>query len=286
VEIASLKTATPIVYSSDQTWANMVDYYVNTTSLFGFAEGEADRIEALALHNASAVLFPSAWAANAARNHYGVSPDKVHVVAWGANFDCESLPNKEVACRHTLKDDVALLWVGVDWNRKGGSIAFDCLIDLLDKNVSARLTVCGCIPPEPFRHPRVTVVPFLSKTNSSERSRLSRLFSEAHFFVFPTVAEAYGIVLCEASAHGVPSLVRNTGGVGGAIEDGQNGFLMPPEAKGRDYAGKIVSILRTPGQYQDLVNGSREAYEATLNWDAWGRSVRPIFERAAGLAES
>ena len=281
VELANLKTTIPIVYSSDQTWANMVNYYNNTSSLFDFADREAERIEAAALRNSNAALFPSAWAANTAVNHYGISPDSVHVVAWGANFNREDLPDGEAARRHDLKDEIRLLWTGVDWSRKGGAIAFDCLMELLRKNLSARLTVCGCIPPEPFRHERVTVIPFLSKQNPLHRAKLSALFSEAHFFVFPTMAEAFGIVLCEASAHGVPSLVRNTGGVGGAIEDGRNGCLMHPDAKGRDYAETIVNILQTPGRYPALVNSSRDAYETRLNWDAWGRSLRTVFERVA-----
>jgi glycosyltransferase involved in cell wall biosynthesis len=282
VEIASLQTDIPIVYSTDQNWANMANYYPNMTSMFSFAEREADGIEAAALRNASAVLYPSSWAANTAITHYGAPPDKVHVVPWGANMYFEEVPQREAVSQRKWVDEVLLLWIGVDWDRKGGAIAFDCLIDLLQKGVSARLTICGCIPPERFRHPRITVIPFLDKRKPTERAKLSQLFMDAHFFVFPTMAEAYGIVLCESSAHGLPSIVRNTGGVGGAIEDGQNGCLMAPEAQGKDYAEKIMKILHTPGRYQEFVQASRDAYETRLNWDAWGRSVNPIFKSAAG----
>lgn len=278
VEISKLRTDLPIVYSTDQTWANMVDYYENTSPLFKFAYREADRIEAAALQNSAAALYPSNWAASTAVEHYGASSQKIYVVPWGANFESEHIPPREIACQHPLKDELRLLWIGVDWDRKGGVIAFDCLRELLLKGVSAKLTVCGCVPPERFNHPRVTVIPFLDKRNPVERSRLSQLFMEANFFVFPTVAEAYGIVLCEASAHGLPSLVRNTGGVGGAIEDGRNGCLLPAEAQGRVYAEKIISVLDTPIGYKELVRDSRNVYEERLNWDAWGRTAKLIFD--------
>lgn len=126
------------------------------------------------------------------------------------------------------------------------------------------------------------IIPFLNKRNAVERERLSQLFLEANFFLFPTIAEAFGIVLCEASAHGLPSLVRNTGGVGGAVTDGENGYLMPPDAKGKEYAERILWILKDTSAYDELVKTSRTAYEERLNWDAWGRLARPIFEQVAG----
>ena len=93
------------------------------------------------------------------------------------------------------------------------------------------------------------------------------------------MAEALGVVLCEASAHGLPSLARNTGGVAGAVVDGENGFLLPPDATGKQYAEKILDLVQDHGAYDKLVLSSRMAYEEKLNWDAWGRAVRPIFER-------
>jgi glycosyltransferase involved in cell wall biosynthesis len=123
------------------------------------------------------------------------------------------------------------------------------------------------------------IVPFLSKRDAVQRRKLSQLFLEANFFLFPTLAEAFGIVLCEASAHGLPSLVRDTGGVGGALTDGENGYLLPPEAKGKQYAEKILELVRDRGAYNALVKTSRRAYEERLNWDAWGRAMNPIFEQ-------
>jgi glycosyltransferase involved in cell wall biosynthesis len=119
----------------------------------------------------------------------------------------------------------------------------------------------------------------LGKSDPLQRRRLSQLFLEANFFLFPTLAEAYGIVLCEASAHGLPSLARDTGGVGAAVTDGENGYLLPPDATGRQYANKILKIVQDGSNYERLVLSSRMAYEERLNWDAWGRAVKPIFEQ-------
>jgi hypothetical protein len=98
--------------------------------------------------------------------------------------------------------------------------------------------------------------------------------------LLPTRADATPIVTCEASAFGLPTLATDTGGLQGSITRGVNGFLLPPEAHGDAYAAKIVSVIDNPAGYDDLVVSTRNEYENNLNWDAWGRSMRSIFEMA------
>lgn len=286
-EVAFLETDVPIVYLSDLTWANIVDYYPICSSLFSFANREGERIERAALNRAAMLIFSSAWVANTAINHYGIAREKVHVVPYGANLD--DPPSRSDALRHELREPIELLWVGVDWERKGGATAFDCLKKLQANGADARLTVCGCTPPKAFEDKNLRVIPFLDKTVEQDRKAFAELYLNAHFFLFPTLAEAFGIVLCESAAYGLPALARNTGGVREAVTDGQNGFLMPPDVTGMDYAHKIEQVLGDPALYRSLVVRSRDMYEQRLNWNAWGRSVRPLFEEvltrhAAGVA--
>jgi len=279
-EIAYLHTEIPIVYSTDLNWADIVDYYPGCSSLFEFARREADRIEQDAIAKARALIYPSPWAVKTAVEHYKADPKKVYCLPFGANFEPADIPTREQALLHSLAREVVLLWVGVDWQRKGGPIAYECLLHLLNKGTDARLVVCGCVPPDNFRHAKLEIIPFLNKRDPIQRRRLSQLFLDATFFLFPTSAEAFGIVLCEASAHGLPSLARNTGGVAGAVTDGENGYLMPLDAGGTQYAEKIMATLQNPTVYHGLVQVSRKAYEERLNWDAWGRAVKPILEAA------
>ncbi len=280
VEIAALQTSVPIVYHTDMTWADAVEYYTIYTSLFRFARAEGERIQQAALNKATASVFPSAWAARTVIEHYGIPASRVSVVSYGANFESEAVPSREEALAHSLDKGVRLLWIGVNWERKGGAIAFECLTELLRKGVEAHLVVCGCTPPPEFAHERVTVVPFLNKNDPEQRQRLSALFLEASFFLFPTTTEALGIVMCEASAHGLPSLVRNTGGVGGVVREGVNGYLLDADAQGAAYADRILQLCQNPEAYARMVENSRKEYEQRLNWDAWGQAVRPVFEAA------
>jgi glycosyltransferase involved in cell wall biosynthesis len=92
----------------------------------------------------------------------------------------------------------------------------------------------------------------------------------------PTRADCYGIVFCEAAAHGVPSIAPATGGVSCAIRDGETGILLPPDATKADYATVISTIFANPQQLARLKRSSRDAFEARLNWPAWSRHVSDL----------
>jgi glycosyltransferase involved in cell wall biosynthesis len=276
VEIAEIRTELPIIYTSDANWADLIAYVPEVRPALESARIEGDLIEAAAINRADAVVYPSEWPVNTTLGHYRAPAEKVFVFPWGANL--EAPPDRARALDHALGGRVNLLLVGVDWERKGGAIAFECLISLLNRNIDAHLTLCGCIPPSRFQHPNFHVIPFLNKHDPMQREQLTNLFYDAHFMLLPTRAEAFGIVICEASAHGLPVLVAETGGTNGALEDGVNGYLMPYDAGGLEYADRILSIIAHPEWYKALVVSSRDRYEKHLNWDAWACSMREVMQ--------
>lgn len=274
IEIAYLNTDLHVVYLSDTTWHDILDYYKEFGSFTSLAAREGENIEARAIAMADAVVYPSNWPARTAHEHYRAPADKIFIYPFGANLD--NIPPHDVALQHSIGGKLELLWVGVDWFRKGGDIVVECLKDLRRSGIDAHLTVCGCVPPFGQTDPLVTVFPFLDKRDPAQQKKLSDLFLRAHFFVFPTRAEAFGIVIAEASAHGLPSLAADTGGINGVLADGENGFLLRSNAAGADYANKIRECIADQTGYSSLVKSSRAAYEERLNWDAWGKSMREV----------
>ena len=49
--------------------------------------------------------------------------------------------------------------------------------------------------------------------------------------------------------------------------------MLPPDARGSEYAELIASIYQDDRRYSELVKSSRAAFESRLNWDAWGKTV-------------
>ena len=278
VPLAHLHTQIPIVYLSDATHRLMVDYYVEFSSMLASSIRSADQIEQLAIRNAKQLIYPSAWAARSAVQDYGANPESVHVVPFGANMD--EWPSRERVLEPPPHDKCRMLFVGTNWERKGGEIAFDTLLAMERLGVPAELTIVGCRPPERFHHANLRVIPFLNKNNPQERAQLEELYLKSHFFLLPTRAECFSIALCEANAYGLPILSTHTGGLPELVWEGQNGFLLPMEARGDQYAARMLEIYNNPGRYRELKASSREQFETRLNWDAWGKHVNEILRLA------
>jgi glycosyltransferase involved in cell wall biosynthesis len=275
-EISLLKTNLPIVYLSDILFPDYQDYYPQCSRLLAFSSAEVGRIEALAMYKASAFICPSDWVGKRAMETYGLPKDRVHVLSFGANLAKE--PTFEDATRRRSLDVCRLLFLGVDWKRKGGMVAFETLQCLLDAGVDAELTICGCVPPSGISHPKMTVIPFLSKRDPAQAARLAELLHSSTVLILPTQADAAPIVICEACAYGLPAIVRDTGGVGSVVEDGVNGYKVAPHEGAPAYARIIMNLCRNPERYRTLSVSARRTYEQRLNWNAWGRGAQMVFE--------
>ena len=113
-----------------------------------------------------------------------------------------------------------------------------------------------------------------------QSDQICKVLSESHFLVLPTEFDDYGIVFCEASAYGVPSIAADVGGVSQPVREGKNGFLLTPDATAFDYAEKIKTVFSDKESYIRLRASSRREFETRLNWDVWGEQVNTILTDA------
>ncbi len=278
-EIALLKTSIPIVYLSDATFAAINGYYTEFSDLLAISKMEANYIERQAIRKATSVIYPSQWAADSATQDYGADAKKIFTFPMGANLD-EPPTDGKVATK-SKSQSIRLLFVGVDWLRKGGPVAFETLRVLEQLNIPATLTVVGCVPPAEFAHPKMTVIPFLNRNIPSERQQLFDLYLNSDLFILPTRAECMGIVFCEAAAFGLPVFASDTGGVPSVVENNCTGQLFPLDATGADYANAIAALWREPLRLETMMKASRERFKNQLNWDAWGKQAASVIHNAA-----
>jgi glycosyltransferase involved in cell wall biosynthesis len=266
-----------LVYASDATFRLAENYHPSFRNLSRAAQETMDRLERNTIARADLLLYPTEWAAESAIKDYGAEPARVHVIPWGANLEDPPDRDSVLGCRKP--GPCRLLFIGVNWKEKGADIAIQTLAELNDRGVEAELVICGCTPPEPVTQDGVTIIPYLDKNDPEQRKRLLQLYREADFFLLPTRADCYGIVFCEAAAHGVPSIAPATGGVSCAIRDGETGVLVPPHATKSDYAAVIAEIFNDPDRLARMKRSSRDAFEARLNWQAWGRRVSDLIQK-------
>jgi glycosyltransferase involved in cell wall biosynthesis len=72
-----------------------------------------------------------------------------------------------------------------------------------------------------------------------------RCMRAADVFVLPSLVESFGIVLLEAMGCGLPVVASRVMGIPYLVEDGLNGFLVPPTDE-EVLADRITALLSDP----------------------------------------
>jgi glycosyltransferase involved in cell wall biosynthesis len=271
--LAYCNTSVPIVYLTDATFQQLQQYYSSFADIAAYNIKQGIELDKKTFTKAAHCMLASDWAKQSAVNDYGIAASKITVAPLGPNIDVLPAEN-EIAKIKT--NTCHLLFVGVEWERKGGQIAVDTYNELKKNNFAATLTIIGCMPPYPIKDNGITVIPFLNRSITDEANRLAAIFKQSHFLLLPTRAECAGVVFCEAAAYGMPSITTDTGGVPTYVKNNVTGVTLTLSATGSDYAEKIMHIYRDENIYQQLCAYSRSYYNETLNWDAWGESFKNI----------
>jgi glycosyltransferase involved in cell wall biosynthesis len=272
-----LNTNIPICTFEDATFNLLLDYYPGYSNFSKLSIIESKYIFRKAIRKAKISVYCSQWAVdNSIKSYGGIEDTDVFMVKLGANID--SSPKREEVLNKEYSSTINLLFLGKDWNRKGGDIVVDVYYSLLKEGMDVSLTVCGCIPPKEY--PGVKVVPFLNKNLAKDLDTFNKILLDSHLLFVPTRQECYGIVFCEAAAYGMPVITTATGGVTSVVENGVNGFTLDYDAQANEYAAKIKLLLNDPILMKKMALDSREKFEKELNWGVWGAKMRKILINA------
>ena len=279
MSMAFLKTDAKKIYCSDGTFACMINYYPCFFNLCNRTLREVNIIDKNAFENCDLLLFPSDWAANSAINDYNINPSKVKVIPFGANIEKEY---SDIEIQNIIKNRSSnkcnLLFIGVDWERKGGNIVLEIAKELHSQNVNVHLDIVGIknlsLPLPDY----VTNHSFISKKTEEGKNKMIKLFEEAHFFVLPTRQECYGIVYAEASSFAVPSITTKTGGVETAVKDNINGMTFDLSDSPKKYADHIVNLFNNRAEYEKLCLSSFNDYKTRLNWNVAGEQMLEVIK--------
>ncbi|HEY4988735.1 MAG TPA: glycosyltransferase family 4 protein [Opitutaceae bacterium] len=266
--VSYLDIPQPVAFCADATFANMVDYYWDFSSLSAEYVRKGNLQETAALNRAALAIYPSEWAARSAIDFYHADPGKVFVVPFGANLGSENRREQVETWIAARRFDVLrLLFVGRSWRRKDGDLVVATAQRLVAKGVRVKLdVVSGDVPHQLGSMPWVTHHGLLDPNKPASAAVLADLFRAANFVFIPSRAEAYGMVFAEASAFGVPAIGTATGGIPSALRDGVNGFTLPMSAGAQDYAELIARAIANRDQYYALCRSSFDEFERRLNW--------------------
>lgn len=274
--IAAIGTAAHKVLWTDAMHVSLLNFYTCFTDLDDVTIANLCVMDRLAAENCRLLIFASHWAAAEAQRHYGVPDDRLAVIPFGPLVNLPPSPQTVedlIAARLARRDVCRLLFVGVEWLRKGGRLAVRTARLLEAAGIPARLTVAG-IPRLPAELPaNVESVGVMDISTTVGAERLAELYRDSHFLLVPTRADCFGHIYTEASEFALPSIATAVGGVPSAVREGRNGVLLPLDAPPSSYCDCIRNLWNDPEAYAQLCRSSYTEYQRELNWQSAGDTL-------------
>lgn len=218
-----------------------------------------------ALYERMSAIFPmSRWLANSFIKDFGVSEDKVFPVYAGINMpDVEVLPERDYS-------NPDILFVGRDFDRKGGTVLLDAFKIIKRNRPDATLTLVGPDMSSPMEG--IECKGFIRKDSEEGQNQLRELYLKAGVFVIPTLYEPFGIAFAEAMAHGLPCVGTEICAIPEIITGGKSGFLVPPRSVD-DLAKAILDILGDQKMAREFGQYGFERYRQDFRWEAVSRKI-------------
>lgn len=269
----------PACIIHDTTFASILDYYPAFTNLTARSITMGHRMYQRALHKSKAAVFSAEWASRSALLDYGSPQSKVFTIPFGANID--PAPEEEDVVEwidaRCEREVCNLVFIGADWERKGGPETLRFVEKLNRDGIKTVLTVIGCSPSVPvLMRDSVRQLGFLRKERAEDREILEEILRDAHALILPSRAECFGCVYCEANAYGLPALGRDTGGVAEIIRDGVNGLLLGSDESIDSFAERWAHIWRDRAAYKRISRYAYTEYANRLNYDVFVEKLEEV----------
>jgi UDP-glucose:(heptosyl)LPS alpha-1,3-glucosyltransferase len=198
--------------------------------------GKILRLEEALLGNGGArhVIANSKMVRDEIIREYGYSAEAIEVIPNGVRVsEFGPSPMKHQAARAELNlaaDDVAVLFAGSGWERKGLRFAIAAVEQLDD--VRLRLLVAGRGPERKYRSRRARFI--------GEIDDIRMLLAAADIFILPTLYDPFSNASLEAMAAGLPVITTRANGCSEIIEETIHGSIV----ERADDVGALVKALR------------------------------------------
>jgi len=266
---ATANTATPIFVYCDANvrTASQGGPYADVNHLTSKEiEAMASR-ESSVYRRATMIFTMSEYLRQSFIHDFGIAPDCVRTVYAGANLDLTRVvPRSEVP-----EGPPTILFVGRQWDRKGGPILLEAFREARRTLPSIRFRIAGCAP-ELAGEPGVEVLGPIQKDVSGGEDRLASLYRSADLFCMPSRFEPFGIVFVEAMLHGLPCIGTDRFAIPEIIVDGETGWVVPPD----DPTTLAHRILAGLDNREGLITMGQRGRSRALQHFTWNRVAADI----------
>lgn len=251
------------VYTDHVHLANTQNPHSGITSLCHPSWIELERTIYL---NASTVFTMSSNISRCLSSLYDMPTSRISCVYAGPN-----LPVTQTAIPSSRNHTKNVLFVGIDWDRKGGEVLRAAFLRVLRVHPDAHLTIIGCKPH--FPSPNVTILGLLPS------HQLSTYYLHANIFCMPTLHEPFGISFLEAMSFSLPVVSTNIGALPDIVEHSKTGFLAPP-GDSSALAEYLIKLLSFPSTAKSFGIAGRRRMEERYSWPSVAKSISHTIEQS------
>lgn len=216
-----------------------------------------------------------------------LSRRRPNIVAYpGGDRLAPSLDREAIIFRAT-QDPLRLLFVGNLIPRKGLRLLLSALARV---SVDWRLTVVGSPSVDPIHvqlvrdfADRAGLSGMITWRGSLTDEQLAAEMATAHCLVVPSEYEGFGIVYLEGMGFGLPAIATTAGGAAEIVTDGENGFLIAPDAEAA-LAERIERLAADRALLARLSEGALARYSGHPTWAETTAAIRAFLLETAGSA--
>jgi glycosyltransferase involved in cell wall biosynthesis len=197
---------------------------------------------------------------------YHISSNRVTNVLCGPCIDVS---------RSELFDDLRfsnqkILFVGIEWERKGGPILEAAFQIVLKKFPNATLDVVGCSPK--LNTPNCNIV------GKVQLSEVSKYYRNASVFCLPTRFDPNPNVCFEAMAYKLPVISTHGGSRPEFVIEGKSGYLVEVD-NSQQLAQKLIEMLDSPQKCKSFGEYGHQLVWDTYTWEKMGTKIKQNIER-------
>ena len=165
------------------------------------------------------------------------------------------------------------IFVGMDWERKGGPELVEAFKKVLTVHPDARLIIVGCSP-------QITV-PNCDVVGRIPSREVHTYYNASAVFCLPTILEPFGLVFIEAMSHRLPVVGTNIGAIPDFVVEGHNGHLVSPRDSS-SLADALIDLVGNPEKCRRFGEAGRRIAAERYNWKAVSALLREHILAALG----
>jgi glycosyltransferase involved in cell wall biosynthesis len=210
--------------------------------------------------HAQVIFTPSAFVSKSLIEQYGICESRIQCVGIGGNIPIpplESLPEDRYASQE-------ILFVGIEWERKGGPQLVEAFKQVLKDYPNAKLKIIGCSPD--INLPNCTILGRLPL------EEVAKHFAAAAVFCMPTRNEPFGVVFLEAFAHRLPVVGSPVGALPEFIENGLSGYLVPLGDVAQ-LAVRLKGLIGSPSKCKRFGEAGYQRMRGGYTWQHAGGQI-------------